>query len=122
MPAEYVKYDTTGTADIDVSDLEILQDVVVVDPVVEETSKGGIVIADVGDAQKVRWGVVVAHGPGRIHEHGQFVPVTVKVGQTVGFGAYQTGGEPIKMNGTRYLLFRMGDFWCSRKSKPKLVA
>ena len=122
MPAEQALYNSTGTADIDIPDLEVFQDIVVLDPVREETSKGGLIIADVGDAQKVRWGVVVAHGPGRYHESipgidqaAVFIPVTVKLGQVVSFGQFQSGGEPIKMNGKEYLLCRMGDLWCGKK-------
>ena len=122
MPAEMAKYDSLGTADIDLADLKVLQDIVVVEPIKEETSKGGLIIADVGDAQKVRWGTVVAHGPGMIKDHGHFVDVTVKVGQLVSFGTYQTGGEPIKINGKQYLLFRMGDFWAVGKTPPDLKA
>ena len=85
-----------------------MQNIVIVDPDKEEVSKGGIVIADVGEAQKVRWGRVVKVGPGRF-EDGIFVPTTVKLGDRVLFGKYASAGEPIKLLGKEYLLFREGD-------------
>jgi chaperonin GroES len=101
-------YDSTGTADVDVADLQVLQNVVIVEPIREETTKSGLVIADVGDAQKVRFGTVRAVGPGRFEE-GVYVPTALKVGDCVMFGRYQSAGEPIKMNGREYLMFREGD-------------
>jgi len=101
-------YDSTGTYDVNVGDLVVYSNVVIVEPDREETTKGGIVIADVGDAQKVRWGKVVGVGPGR-YEEGIFVPTHTKVGDRVMFGKYQSAGEPIKLNGREFLLFREGD-------------
>jgi chaperonin GroES len=101
-------YDSTGTYDVDIASLEVYQNVIVVEPEREEVSKGGIVIADVGQAQKVRWGRIVACGPGR-YEDGVFVATTSKVGDRVMFGKYQSAGEPIKIGGREYLLFREGD-------------
>jgi chaperonin GroES len=100
-------YDSTGGL-VSIDELEALQNIVIVEPEREEVSKGGIVIADVGDAQKVRWGRVVKVGPGR-YEDGIFVKPTLQVGDRVMFGKYASAGEPIKINGKEYLMFREGD-------------
>lgn len=103
------EFDSTGTT-VDISEVEALSNIVIVDPEREEVSKGGIVIADVGDAQKVRWGTVVKVGPGR-YEDGVFVPVKLRVGDRVMFGKYASAGEPIKIGGKEYRLFREGDIF-----------
>jgi len=115
MPAGQVQYQTTGTAELDVYDYDVCQDVVLVDPILEETSKGGILIADVGDAQKVRHGLVIACGPGRYNDEGHFMAMEFRVGDLVVYGQFQSGGEPITINGRRYLCFRQGDFVMRKK-------
>lgn len=102
-------FDSTGTT-VEVKDLIALSDVVIVEPELEEVSKGGIVIADVGEAQKVRWGKVVAVGPGRFYD-GVFQKTHVIVGDRVMFGKYASAGEPIKIAGKEYRLFREGDLF-----------
>lgn len=102
------EFDTTGTCGPSIDEVEALQNVVIVEPEREEVSKGGLLIADVGDAQKVRWGRVVKVGPGRFEE-GLFVKTHVKVGDRVMFGKYASAGEPIKINMREYLMFREGD-------------
>lgn len=102
-------FDSTGTT-VQLHDLIALSDIVIVDPEKEEVSKGGIVIADVGEAQKVRWGVVVAVGPGRFNE-GVFQKMSLVVGDRVMFGKYASAGEPIKIAGKEYRLFREGDLF-----------
>lgn len=96
--------------------LRILSDIVVIEQSVEETSKGGIVL--LGAERKLPCGRVVAAGPGRVYTsfmdasgHNQaayFVPTTVKVGDWVTFGRYTTG-EPLELNGKRYIVAREGD-------------
>lgn len=110
MPAGKANYNTTGTGNLDLEDFEVFGDIVLVLPEREEVSSGGIVIADVGDAQKVRWGLVVKHGDGKDAPRGHDVTMQVAVGDRVMFGVYQSGGEPIRIGGKEYLLFRMGDF------------
>lgn len=97
----------TGTYDIDIADCLIYEDKIVAEEVKEETTASGIVIADVGDAQKVRFAKVVAVGPGR-WEAGVFVPTVTKIGDLVMFGKHATG-EPFKNRGRDCLLFREGD-------------
>lgn len=103
--------------------LRILSDVVVIEQSVEETSKGGIVL--IGEERKLPCGRIVAVGPGRVYSNmldasGQnqlayFVPMTVKVGDWCTFGRFQTG-EPLELNGKRYIMAREGDLAAVSKS------
>lgn len=103
------EFDTTGTQ-IQIEQLLALSDIVIVDPTVEEVTKGGIVLPDTGDAQKMRWGKVVKVGPGRFHD-GVFVKTSIAAGDTVLFGKYASAGEPIKIGGKEYRLFRENDLF-----------
>ena len=101
----------------------VLSDIVVIEQHTEDKSKGGIVL--LGTERKLPCGRVVAVGPGRIYSSfmdasgqnqlGYFVPIGIKVGEWVTFGRYQTG-EPIELNGKRYILCREGDIACVSKS------
>ena len=92
-------------------------DIIIVEQMTEEKTGGGILLT--GDHKKFPCGKVVAHGPGRVyttyldasgnHLAGQVVPVSVKVGDYVVFGKYNSGGEPIEIEGKKYLLCREGD-------------
>lgn len=92
-------------------------DICVIDQSKEETTAGGIVL--VGKGRDFQAGRVVAVGPGRIysnyldasgeHKIGHFVPNPVRVGEYVVFGKYLSGGEPVLINGKKYLLARAGD-------------
>lgn len=93
------------------------EDVCVLEQESEEKSKGGIVL--VGKSKDFQSGRVVAVGPGRVysnyldasgeHKIGHFVPNPVHVGDYVVFGKYLSGGEPVIINGKKYLLARAGD-------------
>lgn len=106
----------------------MLSDIVVIEQSVEEKSKGGIVL--LGDDRKLPCGRVVAVGPGRVYTsfmdasgHNQaayFVPTTVKVGDWVTFGRYQTG-EPHEIDGKRYLVAREGDLAGVSKNGDPIV-
>jgi len=97
--------------------IQPIGDIIIVEQVTEEKSSGGILLT--GDYKKFPCGKVVAHGPGRVyttyldasghHLAGQVVPVSVKVGDYVIFGKYNSGGEPIEIDGKKYLLCREGD-------------
>jgi len=97
--------------------LEPFSDIVVIEQLVHEKSGGGIILP--GNGGKFASGRVVAVGPGRVYsdymdasgtrQFGQIVPTTVKVGDWVCFGKYQSGGEPILLNGKKYLMAREGD-------------
>lgn len=96
--------------------LRVLSDIVVIEQSMEEKSRGGIVL--LGEDRKLPCGRVVAVGPGRVYTsfmdasgHNQaayFVPTNVKPGDWVTFGRYQTG-EPLELDGKRYLVCREGD-------------
>lgn len=110
MPAPEAKYKSTGTFDFTWDEFEVMSDIVAAEEILEQVSKGGIMIADVGDAQKVRWARVIACGPGRTHENGHFEAMMYKPGDVVMFGKYQSGGEPMIVGGKKALMFRQGDF------------
>jgi co-chaperonin GroES (HSP10) len=103
-------------------------DIIIVRQIVEETTNGGIILT--GDHKKFPCGEVVAHGPGRVyttyldasgnHLAGQVVPVSVKVGDYVIFGKYNSGGEPIEIEGVKYLMCREGDIGGISKIGDKL--
>ena len=93
------------------------EDVVVIEQFEEEQTTGGIILT--GDYKKFPSGRVVAVGPGRTYSFfmdasgntmaGKFVPMTIEVGDYVIFGKYQSGGEPIEVDGKTYILARAGD-------------
>ncbi len=107
-----------------------LSDIVVIEQHVEEKSRGGIILP--GSEQKFPCGRVVAVGPGRLfasyldasghHMGGHEVPMRVQVGNWVTFGKYQSGGEPIMVDGKRYIMCREGDLACvSRTGEPVFI-
>ena len=81
-----------------------LADRVIIEPsAAEETTAGGIIIADTAK-EKPKKGKVVAAGSGKKDE-----PVTVKVGETVLYGQYS--GTEIKIDGSDYLIMRESDIF-----------
>lgn len=98
--------------------VEPFEDVVIIEQVVEETTKGGLIIANT-DASKMPMGRVVAVGPGKLFvstfnaaetlQAAVFVPTKLRVGDRVMWGRYRTGGEPWEFNGKRYVAAREGD-------------
>ncbi len=103
-------------------------DIIIVEQITEDVSPGGIVLT--GDHKKFPCGKVVAHGPGRVyttyldasghHLAGQVVPVSVNVGDYVIFGKYNSGGEPIEIEGRKFLMCREGDIGGISKIGPAL--
>ena len=84
--------------------IKLLEDRVLLKPeVVEEKTKGGIIIPDTAK-EKPKKGKVVAAGSGKKDE-----PVTVKVGETVLYGQYS--GTEIKIDGSDYLIMRESDIF-----------
>ena len=73
---------------------------------VEETTKGGIIIADVAK-EKPQEGTVVAVGKGARTEDGKRIPMDVKVGDKVLFGRY--AGSEIKVNQVEYTKMKESD-------------
>ena len=68
-----------------------------------EKSTGGIVLPDTAQ-DKPREGTVIAAGPGRLLENGQFHPLEVHQGDRVLFGSY--AGNEIKVDGKEYLILK----------------
>jgi co-chaperonin GroES (HSP10) len=99
--------------------IEPFEDCVYIEQIVETTSKGGIVIPSSTEHSKMPMGRVVAVGPGKMYyapfnaaetfASVVFVPTRLKVGDTVLWGRYRTGGEPMEFNGKRYVAAREGD-------------
>ena len=85
-----------------------LQDRVVIRPLeeVEQTTAGGIVIPD-SAKEKPQLGEVVAVGPGKTNEEGEYIPIGVKVGDQVFHSKY--GGTNIKVNGEELIILREDD-------------
>ena len=94
-----------------------LADIIVVERKTTDFSSGGIML--VGKGRQWPCGRVVAVGPGRVyssfmdasgsHQAGQFIPNTVKVGDFVTFGRFQSGGEPVELDGRHFILCRETD-------------
>ena len=107
--------------------LVALSDIVIIEQLEEEQTKGGIIL--VGGETKFPCGRVVAVGPGRVYstfmdatgsqQVGQFIPTALKVGDWVLFGRYQSAGEPIELDGKRYVMARETDIAAiSRDGNP----
>jgi co-chaperonin GroES (HSP10) len=99
--------------------IEPFEDICIIERTLQEQRASGLILA--GGAQDLPCGRVVAAGPGRWY-HGTldasghnsaafFVPNPVKVGDFVIFGKFQSGGEPIQLDGTgkKYVMARAGD-------------
>ena len=90
-----------------------LADRVVVQPIVmEEVTKGGILLPDTAK-EKPQEGKVVAVGPGRMAEDGKRIPMEVKVGDTVIYAKY--AGTEWKYDDEEYLILRESDIQAKKK-------
>ncbi len=84
-----------------------LEDRIVVRPVeAEQVTASGLVIPDT-TKERPQEAEVIAVGPGRVDDHGNRVPVDVKVGDKVIFSKY--GGTELKYNGEEYLVLSARD-------------
>ena len=84
--------------------LRPLHDRVIVKRLEQETkTASGIVIPD-NAAEKPDQGEVLAVGPGKRNDKGDFVTPNVKVGDRVLFGKYS--GSEIKLDGEEFLIMR----------------
>jgi chaperonin GroES len=79
---------------------------VLVQPIKNKTSKGGIILPDTAQ-EKPKEGVVLNVGPGKTDEQGRQHPVSVKKGDQVVFSAYS--GTEFKMDGEEYLIISEDD-------------
>ena len=86
-----------------------LHDRVVVERVEAETkTASGIVIPDAA-TEKPEQGIVLAIGPGKRNDKGDFVALNVKVGDRVLFGKYS--GQTVKVDGKELLVMREEDIF-----------
>ena len=79
----------------------------------EEVTKGGIVLPDTVK-EKPQEGEVVAVGPGKRSEKGEYIPMDVKAGDIVLYAKY--GGTEIKIEGQDMMILRESDI-LAKKSK-----
>lgn len=83
--------------------LQPLHDKIVVEPIeAESVTAGGIVIPD-SATEKPAQGIVTAVGPGRYDDRGNFIPVTVRVGDRVLFS--RTAGQTLKVDSDELHIF-----------------
>jgi len=83
-----------------------LADRIVLRPIEEDKTAGGIILPDTAKEKSMR-GEVVAVGPGRLAENGERIKPEVKVGDVVIYSKY--AGTEIEMDGQEYLILREGD-------------
>ena len=89
--------------------LRPLNDRVVVKRLEQETkTASGIVIPDAA-AEKPDHGEVLAVGPGKRSDKGEFIVLNVKVGDRVLFGKYS--GQTVKVDGDELLVMREEDLF-----------
>ena len=72
----------------------------------EETSTGGISLADTAQ-EKPQQGTVVAVGPGKVSDAGSLIEMTVKKGDKVLYGKYS--GSDVTFDGNDYMIMRESD-------------
>lgn len=68
----------------------------------EKVTKSGIVIPDTADKERPSKGRVLAVGPGKRDDNGDFIPIGVKVGDLVLFRKY--GPDELELDGKKYLI------------------
>ena len=67
-----------------------------------KTSPAGIIIPETVDKEKPEQGEVVAVGPGKRNDKGDYIPMAVKVGDRVVFSRY--GYDEVKVDGNEYYM------------------
>lgn len=83
-----------------------LYDRVVVRRLEEDTTSGGIVIPDSAKDKPSR-GEVIAVGPGKRGNNGNYCDIGVKVGEKILFGKY--AGTEVEVAGSDYVVMREDD-------------
>jgi chaperonin GroES len=95
--------------------LRPLGDRVIVKRIDSETkTASGIVIPDAA-AEKPDQGEVLAVGPGKRNDKGEFVALNVAVGDRVLFGKYS--GTEVKVDGEELIIMREDDILCIIEGK-----
>jgi chaperonin GroES len=82
----------------------------------EEKSKSGIVMTETVMRGQAVWGEVVSVGDGIFTQTGERIPMTIEVGDKVMYKKDMTG-DPIKLDGKQYLIFREHDLIMVIKNK-----
>jgi chaperonin GroES len=72
----------------------------------DEKTPGGIIIPDTAQ-EKPMQGEVIAVGPGARNEHGQLVPIDLKLGDHILFGKWS--GTEVKIDGEDLLIMKESD-------------
>ena len=80
----------------------------------EEKTKSGIIMTETSMRGQSVWGDVIAVGDGIFTQNGERIPMSVGVGDSVMYKK-DMGGDPIKLNGEEYLLFREHDLLMIKK-------
>lgn len=80
----------------------------------EEKTKSGIIMTETSMRGQSVWGDVIAVGDGIFTQNGERIPMSVEVGDSVMYKK-DMGGDPIKLNGEEYLLFREHDLLMIKK-------
>ena len=80
----------------------------------EEKTKSGIIMTETAMRGQNVWGEVIAVGDGIFTQSGERIPMSVEVGDSVMYKK-DMGGDPIKLNGEEYLLFREHDLLMVKK-------
>jgi chaperonin GroES len=84
-----------------------LHDRVVVERIdAEAMTTGGIIIPDTAK-EKPQQGRIVGVGPGGRDDHGNLIPIDLKVGDRVLFGKWS--GTEVKIEGVEYLIMKESD-------------
>jgi len=92
--------------------LQPIEDRIILEPVEETRSKGGLVVPDLGK-EKSKYATVLAVGPGRVTITGALIPSVIKVGDTVVYPKF--GCHTVEVEGKEYLVIREGDLFAKVK-------
>lgn len=74
----------------------------------DKKTASGIILGENSQRGTTIFGEVILVGPGIYTQLGNLIPMTVKVGDLVMYKK-DMGGDPIKIDGVEYLLFREQD-------------
>ncbi len=109
MPAGVAEYSSTGTRVLALGDIRPRPNLVLAIEVKEERTSQGLILPDVGDAQKVRIAYCFARGAGLPDKDGGELPKFIKPGMFFFFGKHQSGGEAMKIGDVSVLMFNDND-------------
>lgn len=84
--------------------MKLLSDYVLVSPVEEEMTTGGIIIPDTAKEKPTK-GIVISVGDGKKDE-----PMVLKKGDNIIFQKYS--GTELEMDDEKYILIRQSDVYC----------